>query len=570
MGQKFPFEHFFKNNSKSGNISQALVNLTRKTSNDQEDNREFRPKDIPPSVEKIAENLPSDELKEINLEILGILRKSINEQKFKTYFERNFTITGLDAEKIEFSVSTIFIKNMIVGHYIDHLKEAIMSVLGNSYEIIVSVKKTPADLSSNHHNILNSINKSKHIDGDVSDNVDFRSPNPLPFYNNNDNGPRNNNSKFNFNFTPSTSDLRDRAESRYIEHMNPSQAGITIDKNKTFDCFIVGPSNGLACASAKAVAQNPGKTGKYPSLYFHGDSGLGKTHLLHAIANEIRIHYPSHTILFTTAREFMKEMIDSIQINKLSEFQLKYTDNIDVLMIDDIHELSNKKATQDEFFHIFNALYNKGKQLVFTSDKSPKEINGLAERIKTRLQWGLVVDIQIPDLETRIAILKKMANSLDLYIPDEVINLIASSIQSSIRALEGALIKLSAAHDTMRTEIDIDMVKELLKIKVSGNSEEISLENICKEVAQYFRIPLVDLKSAARTKELTTVRHLAMYLSRHMIGASYAEIGDFYGGRDHSSILHGVNKITDQMKANESLYKDMTTIRGNLSKKYLD
>ena len=323
----------------------------------------------------------------------------------------------------------------------------------------------------------------------------------------------------------------------------------------------------MAFVTMKAVADEPSQPnvpGRYPSIYIYSNSGLGKTHLLHAVANGIHEKFPSLTICLITAREFMKEMIDCIQNNTLNHFQKKYSERVDVLMIDDIHELENKHGTQNEFFHIFNELHNKGKQLIFTSDKSPKEINGIAERVRTRLQWGLVIDIQRPDLETRMAILKRKAYELDLFLSDDIIGLIAQNIKTSIRELEGSLIKLSAYSEVMKVDIDFEMVRDLLMLQDKHSEKKISLESITKATAQHFKIPLVDIKSKSRTKTVTKARHVAMYLSQKVNNAKLQEIGRFFGGRDHTSVMHGIKKISTSIKDDPVLSREVVQIENSL------
>jgi len=346
--------------------------------------------------------------------------------------------------------------------------------------------------------------------------------------------------------------------------MNPDPQELVIDNLKRFENFIIGASNQLAFATAQAVAQTPGKNGKYPSLYLHSNSGLGKTHLLHAVANQIKENYPQLVICLITARDFMNEMISYIQKNNISEFRKKYSEKVDVLMIDDIHEIHSKQGTQNEFFHIFNELHNKGKQLIFTSDKAPKEIEGLEERVKTRLQWGLVVDIQRPDIETRIAILKGKAQELDLYCTEDVINLIATSVKSSIRELEGSLIRLSAYADVMDIEIDTEIVREQLNIQDNSNVKQITLESIAKTTSQHFKIPLPDLRSKSRNKEIAYARHVAIYLSRKLIRATQQDIGRYYGGRDHTSIIHAEKKVQELLKTDSTLSRNVLEIENAL------
>ena len=370
-----------------------------------------------------------------------------------------------------------------------------------------------------------------------------------------------NSGSFKVQLNETKEDLLSRAEGQYMEHMNTAGSELLVDPNKTFDNFIVGPSNQLVVATAEAVGDAPGKEGKFPCLYIYGSSGLGKTHLLHAVAHRINNKFSDLAICLITARQFMKEMVNSVRNKNLSEFQRKYAEVIDVLMIDDIHELKNKEGTQNEFFHIFNELYNRGKQLIFTSDKPPKEIDGIEERIKTRLQWGLVLDIQKPDFETRMAILKNKAYSLDLFLNDDAFALMAGNITSSIRELEGSLIKLSAFADLMKTEIDTEMVKNLLNFTQQKEHSSIKIDTIATTVSSFFNIPLTDIRSKARNKDLTYARHISMYLSKKMTNSTLKEIAKFYGGRNHSSVIHGITKIESDLKNNSRLAADLTKIK---------
>jgi chromosomal replication initiator protein len=494
-----------------------------------------------------------NELETLNNEILNYLKTTISSEKFNAFFE-NLETKSLTQTQIEFSTPTPFIKTMITEYFSPFLDEAIQHNLGKPYKIIINTQK---------HGIVKKdaptffINEEKtHPGKNIVSKATKQNSRPTPI----DTSFERN---FHLDLIPTKEDLLSKVESKYIDHMQPDQHGILIDPNKTFENFIIGPSNNIACATAKAVSSNPGKSGKYPSLYFYSNSGLGKTHLLHSVANAIKNQHPRLRICLITARDFMNEMINAIQNNNIANFRKKYSEKIDVLMIDDIHELKDKQGTQNEFFHIFNELHDKGKQLIFTSDKSPKEIAGIEERIKTRLQWGLVIDIQKPDLETKIAILKRKAYELDLYCTEDVITLIASSIKSSIRELEGALVKLSAFSDVMKMEIDTDIVKEQLNLK-GADKRPTDLEDIAKAVSQYFKIPLADLKSKARSKEITRVRHIAMYLSRKIVKSTQQEVGYFYGGRDHTSVIHAVNKISQQSKKEPYLANTILEIQNLL------
>jgi chromosomal replication initiator protein len=515
MAQDFPFEHFFKLNGKTASSEQFTSQLSSFPVLNQEENFAHK-----------------DELSAINHEVLNHLKTIVPELNFKTYFENGLELISLDNQTAVFEVKTSFVKKS-ADLYKEEITRALINVLGTNYNIVINAKD-----QSDSFNARPMINEDK----------------PKSFAN----------MTFKLDLTPTRDDLKSKAESEYLEHMNPNKTGIRVDRAKTFDNFIVGPNNNIAQAAAKAVAMTPGKDGKYPSLYIHSNSGLGKTHLLHAVANEIAEKNPEYTICLTTARDFMDEMILLLKTNKMTEFVRKYTERIDVLMIDDIHELKNKEATQDQFFHVFNEMHNKGKQLIFTSDKRPKEIDGISERIKTRLQWGLVVDIQTPDLETRLAILRRKMEALDIYITEDVLTLIASRIKTNIRELEGSLVRLKAVSELMNVEIEVDLVKEQLQFNSNDDEKEITIEAVAKATAQYFRLPLADLKSKGRSQDITKARHIAMYLARKVANAKQQEIGAFFGGRDHSSVIHAVNTITEKVKIDSALSKDINAIETNL------
>lgn len=533
----FPFEKFFSSQGDDSKHGPILNNALRSAKE-----KGKKPFEIPRESKSILkengeaptgpseEFFSSEELTLINAEIHSYLKKNISPQKYNAFFEGAIFIKAVELEKITFSATTPLIKAMVEKNT-KTLDQAVVGVLGKSYQIEFIVDGIDSVLTNSTQN--NGPKAKPKSAKDVS---------------------------FTLDINPTKDELLSKVESQYIDHMNPLPTGMIIDPNKTFDNFIVGPSNNLAFAASMSIGKNPGRSGKYPSLYIHSSSGLGKTHLLHAVANGIKEKYPHYIICLITARDFMKEMINAIKDRRLHEFQKKYSESVDVLMIDDIHELKNKDGTQNEFFHVFNELYNKGKQLIFTSDKAPQEIDGIEERIKTRLQWGLVVDIQKPDLETRIAILKKKANELDLFLTYDIINLIATNIKTNIRELEGALIKLSAFAEVMKVDIDAEMVKESLMLHETIHERKIDLDHIAKATSQYYRIPVADLKSKARTKELSNARHVAMYLSRKIVNSTQEEIGRFYGGRDHSSVIHAERTVAKRLSTDRALSKDIVSI----------
>jgi len=550
MPQDFPFNQFLKSNKQTQNQEIHNNNKNLKEfkfenfASKQEEETQVSYEEVNNTIE---ESFTLEELTIINDELLNNIKSQLTPQKYNAFFDGTFKISEVKMDVMLVQVTTPLIKTMIERNYLQTIKDGIFQILAKEYDVEVSVM----GLNKPENNSIN--NSLSNISQQLASTPAQPAPNTTKAKTTND-------VRFTLDLSPTKDDLMSKVESQYIDHMNPIEHRIIIDQSKSFDNFIIGPSNNLALAACTAISKTPGNKGKYPSLYMHSNSGLGKTHLLHAVANGIRNHFPHYVICLITAREFMKEMINHIKNNNLQEFQKKYSEKVDVLMIDDIHELKNKISTQNELFHVFNELYNKGKQLIFTSDKAPEEIDGIEERIKTRLQWGLVVDIQRPDLETRIAILKRKAYELDLYLQDDILTLIALSIKTSIRELEGALIKLSAFADVMKVEIDTEMVKDLLMLKDVESDKKITLEIIAKTTASYFKIHVADLKSKARQKDIANARFIAMYLSRKILNATQQEIGKFYGSRDHSSVVHAEKVVAKRMATDINTSKDVIAI----------
>ncbi len=309
----------------------------------------------------------------------------------------------------------------------------------------------------------------------------------------------------------------------------------------TFDSFVVGPSNQLAEAASNAVAENP--AGKYNPLFIYGGVGLGKTHLLRAIAFKIHQHHPDWNIEYLKTETFMNEYINLVRNNRIEEFRSKYRDRPDVLLMDDIQYLGGKERTQDEFFHTFNALFESHRQIVVTADKYPHEIPDLEERIRSRFQWGLIADIQPPELETRIAILVKKAEYDKIDLPADVAYYLASNIKSNVRELEGLLIRVAAFASLQQRPITVEFAQETLKNFLSQASATLTVEAVQKEVANYFNIKIADLKSPKRHQAIARPRQIAMYLARKLCKASYPELGQKFGGKDHTTVLSACRKI---------------------------
>ncbi|MFA6535361.1 MAG: chromosomal replication initiator protein DnaA [Candidatus Babeliales bacterium] len=327
----------------------------------------------------------------------------------------------------------------------------------------------------------------------------------------------------------------------------PNQYGNNLNENYIFENFIVGPNNSLANAAAIAVVENLGKV--YNPLFIYGGTGLGKTHLMHAIGNAVKKKYPNITVCYETTDRFITEFINCIRFDKADQFRSKYQ-KLDLFLLDDVQFLSNKEQTQEIFFHIFNNLYEERKQIIMSSDTFPKEIAGLQSRLKSRLEWGLVADIQIPDLETKIAILNKKAEQNKMNLPNDVANFIASRVISNIRELEGALVRVSAFAALINTQITIELAQKVLLNLSNPKTENASLETVLKIAAKNFDVSILDIKAKKRHKEIAEIRQIVFYLMKKLTNCSLQVIGSFVGGRDHSTVIHAIGKV-EKMCSND-------------------
>jgi chromosomal replication initiator protein len=330
----------------------------------------------------------------------------------------------------------------------------------------------------------------------------------------------------------------------------------------TFDTFVIGASNRFAHAAAVAVAEAPAKA--YNPLFVYGQSGLGKTHLLHAIGHYARNLYPNVRVRYVNSEEFTNDFINSIRDDKASAFQSRYR-NVDVLLIDDIQFLQGKVQTQEEFFHTFNTLHNANKQVVITSDLPPKQLGGFEERMRSRFEWGLLTDVQPPDLETRIAILRKKAIQEKMTTPDEVLEFIASRITTNIRELEGALIRVTAFASLNRQFVDLNLAEIVLKdIFPQDQGSQITSATIMAQTADYFDLTMEDLCGASRSRVLVTARQIAMYLCRELTELSLPKIGQLFGGRDHTTVMHADRKIRQLMSERRAIYNQVTELTNRI------
>ncbi len=318
----------------------------------------------------------------------------------------------------------------------------------------------------------------------------------------------------------------------------------------TFESFVVGPSNRFAHAASTAVCDSPAKA--YNPFFIYGGVGLGKTHLMHAIGHGILQKTPKTKVLYISSEDFTNQLISSIQNRNTVKFREKYR-NVDVLLIDDIHFIAGKESTQEEFFHTFNTLYDAHKQIVVSSDRPPKEIQALEERLVSRFEWGLVTDIQPPDFETRMAILKKKSEKDSIVLPDDIYYFLAEKIKSNVRELEGALIRVVAYARLMGKDITVDIVKDVLKDMIREGEKKITIDLIQKRVCEYFDIKISDMKIKRRSRGIAYPRQIAMYLARQLTDYSLPEIGEYFGGRDHTTVLHAYDKIQNDLKVKKGL-----------------
>lgn len=551
MAKQFPFEKFVSLNKLNKDKANDVNNLTSNELN-QYLHSSLKTTSYPknePSYTQNAVNFSKTELNSLCEELISHVKSSVSHDIFNTYFNNTFSISEIKNKTIFIQVATSFLMKMIKEHHIPVLQNASQNTLGEVYHIEITVKNSgPIEPPPIIQQTNPESNNDKQYLFKKGKNVRQTSFKIQDLNNNND-------------LTLTNKDLMDGMKSKVMDHMSNLDS-IIFDQSKTFDNFVVGTSNNMAHAFSVAVSRNPGKV--YPSLYLHGNSGLGKTHLLHAICNQINKSNPQLKICLITANNFMTEMIESIKEKKDKEFRKKYSDKTDVLIIDDIHELKDKKRTQEEFFHIFNELQRKNKQLIFTSDKEPKFINGIEERIKSRLSSALVVEIQQPDLETRIAILRKKALETDIYLNDEVVNLIASCVKNNVRELEGSLIQLGAYSNIMNVDIDVEIAKQQLKLQDEIEDKIITMESITRSVATYFKVSIGDLRGKSRIKDVTKARHVAMYMIYSIIKNTYESIGDYFGKRDHTTIMYAVRNIKKQIKTDPQLKQKLFEIESSL------
>lgn len=376
--------------------------------------------------------------------------------------------------------------------------------------------------------------------------------------------------KYNIDFsimTEETIDIEDPKQKKDSKNnvVISDEMSATLNPKYTFDSFVIGNSNRFAHAASLAVAESPARA--YNPLFIYGGVGLGKTHLMHAIGHYILQNNPKSKVVYVSSEKFTNELINSIRDDKNEDFRNKYR-NVDVLLIDDVQFIAGKERTQEEFFHTFNALHEADKQIILSSDRPPKEIPTLEDRLRSRFEWGLIADIQPPDFETRIAILKKKADVEKLNISNDVMVYIATKIKSNIRELEGALIRIVAYSSLTNREISVDLASEALKDIISNKqTKQITIDLIQDVVCSYYNMRIDELKSQRRTRNVAYPRQIAMYLCRKLTDTSLPKIGEEFGGRDHTTVIHAYEKISESIKYDEALQEAINEITKRINQK---
>ncbi|WP_027633279.1 chromosomal replication initiator protein DnaA [Clostridium hydrogeniformans] len=448
------------------------------------------------------------QLKEIWEKTLNILKGELTEVSFNTWI-KSATPLSFTNDTIRLGVPNNFTKDILEGRYKDLLQNAIKLICSKKYNLEFVILSEEPDEEE--------IKKEQKKEPSAS------------------------------NVSPS------------------DEMTATLNPKYTFNSFVIGNSNRFAHAASLAVAESPAKA--YNPLFIYGGVGLGKTHLMHAIGHYILNNNSKAKVVYVSSEKFTNELINSIKDDKNVEFRNKYR-NIDVLLIDDIQFIAGKERTQEEFFHTFNALHEANKQIILSSDRPPKEIPTLEDRLRSRFEWGLIADIQAPDFETRIAILKKKADVENLNVPNEVMHYIATKIKSNIRELEGALIRIVAYSSLTNRDITVDLASEALKDIISNKqTKHITIDIIQDVVSSYYNLRIEELKSQRRTRNVAYPRQIAMYLSRKLTDMSLPKIGEEFGGRDHTTVIHAYEKISAGLKVDETLQTAINDITKKLTDK---
>jgi len=453
---------------------------------------------------------------------LHVIRRNVNGQSFKTWFEPIRPIR-LENNALTIQVPNKFFYEWLEEHYVSLLKMSIRKELGDKgrleYQILTPGLRQPKGEEV-----------SKPTEVPVAANVASTT-----------------------NLNPGSIDTTSIKNPFVIPGIKKLKIDSQLNPNYTFGTFIEGDCNRLARSAGHAVAKKPGGTAFNPLVIF-GDVGLGKTHLAHAVGNEVLKLHEGKSVLYVSSEKFTGQIIDSIKNNAVNDF-VNFYQMVDVLIVDDIQFLANKQKTQEIFFHIFNQLHQGGKQIILTSDRPPKDLDGMEERLISRFKWGLSADLQVPDFETRVAILESKMNREGVELPNSVVEFICYHIQNNIRELEGVLVSVIAQSSLNRREIDVDLAKEVVKNFVTQINKEITLDFIKNLVADHFDLPVDKLGGKTRKRQIVIARQLSMYLAKNLTDKSLKNIGEMFGGRDHSTVIYSIKTVQDLMET-DLVFKD--------------
>ena len=448
--------------------------------------------------------------------ILNAISKRVNQQSFNMWF-KPISSARKDDSSIYLGVPNEVFRDWITNNYFDVIEESLHELDLDTYQVRFMIDDTPAASVNQQAESLTGVSSRSNV---------------LPSH-----------------------DLGFAAGVVRAVETEPME--LPLNPKYTFDTFVVGSCNQFAHAASLAVVDMPSKT--YNPLYVYGGVGLGKTHLMHAIGQAIKQRNQNLRLTYLSSERFMNELINAIRYDKTIKFRDKYR-NIDVLLMDDIQFLAGKERTQEEFFHTFNALYDAQKQIVISSDCPPREIPTLEERLHSRFEWGLIADIQPPDLETKVAILKRKADLDGIKLPDNVALFIASKIKSNVRELEGSLVRLTAYASLKGLPMDLDLAHEVLRTIIAEESSGVSVDLIQKTVASQYGLKVADLKSKNNSRKVTVPRQIAMYLCKTLTKASFPEIGREFGGKHHTTVLHSVNKIAQLYAKDPDFHKAINSL----------
>lgn len=466
---------------------------------------------------------------EIFNKLLDSLRTKVSDFNYKNFFQ-NIRFEMDNDDRILVKVPTRFVRDWVRDHYRELIKFELFRHTEKEYDLVFKVdrhvsKKTlelfpdkRVQPTANNSNV-NSLQESRIQDQNHSQNRPFTQQQAKP-------------------------------------RKSKSKAGIYgFNPKYSFDNFVVGNSNQLVHAACRAVALQPAKS--YNPLFIYGDVGLGKTHLINSIGIDILKQYPNWKIIYVTGEHFTNEVINAIRYDKTFELRKKYRNNCDILLIDDIQFIAGKERTMEEFFHTFNALYEARKQIILTSDKLPKDIPNLEERLRSRFSWGLLADIQAPDYETRIAILQHKAEKEGIELSSDVCEFIAENVTSNVRDLEGSLIRVFAFASLSKVPVTLELTREVLHNILVNSKPKLSIERIQTTVSEFYNLKISDLKSKRRHKNLAVPRQIAMYLCKKHLGSSFPEIGNKFGGKDHTTVIHAFQKITKNLDQNPTITSEV-------------